>query len=340
MSTIRRVTLQFRDGASHMLDVCAGQSVLDAALKAQVPVLHQCQSGTCSSCTATLADGTATTRAGASTTLLRSEFDAGQRLLCVTEPQTDCTFTLNYDISAGQGKPAKARAFIDAIEHVAHNVVRLTLELAEADWLEFKPGQFLQLTVPGLGVVRSYSPASTVSDLPTIVLLVRLLPDGAMSNYLRQRAAPDDVLEIEGPFGNFFLRDKVRAPHIMVAGGTGLAPMLSMIDSMRRASGRRPPMLLSFGCATPDDLFCLDDIALRQQWLPTLKTRASVDRGAHGDLLTGNPVAALCESDVTDADTVAYLCGPPPMVEAAIARLQALGVRRENIHAEQFTPAS
>jgi len=331
------VSLTFKNGHSRAITVPAGQSVLDAALAAEIPILNQCHSGSCSSCQATLADGQAGMRAGASSTLLPSEFQAGQRLLCLTHPQSDCSFTLNYDNDFASGKPAKARAFIDEVDRLAHNVVRLTVELADGDWLEFKSGQFVQVTVPGVGSVRSYSPASTVRDLPKIVLLIRLLPDGAMSNYLRDSAKPDDILELEGPFGNFFLREKVMAPHIFVAGGTGIAPILSIIDSIRLASGRRPPMLLSFGCARPEDLFCLDDIALRQQWLPGLQARLSVDRDARENLLLGNPVDALQPADVKDPATVAYLCGPPPMVDAAIVKLQALGVRRDNIYAEQFT---
>jgi benzoate/toluate 1,2-dioxygenase reductase subunit len=289
---------------------------------------------------AKLVEGQAGMRAGASSTLMRSEFEAGERLLCLTQPETDCTFALNYESDAGTVKAVTAHAFVDSVEQVASNVVRLKLELAEGAWLDFNPGQFIQVRVPGTDVMRSYSPASTAAELPRIELLVRILEDGVMSTYLRERAQPDDVLEIEGPFGNFFLREKVSAPHIMVAGGTGLAPILAMIDSLRRAPGRKPPILLSFGCATPDQLFCLDDIELRKHWLPTLAARVSVDRNASGDLLIGNPVDAIREGDVTHRDAVAYLCGPPRMIEAATLRLTHLGLRPENIYAEQFAPSN
>jgi benzoate/toluate 1,2-dioxygenase reductase subunit len=340
MSTVRNVTFSFRDGKATSVAVQQGESVLDAALAAGIPVIHQCRSGSCSSCVAKLVEGRAGMRAGASSTLLRSEFDAGERLLCLTEPETDCTFALNYVSDAGTVKAVKAHAFVDSVEQVASNVVRLKLELAEGAWLDFKPGQFIQVRVPGTDVMRSYSPASTAADLPRIELLVRLLEDGVMSTWLRERAQPDDVLEIEGPFGNFFLREKVSAPHIMVAGGTGLAPILSMIDTLRRAPGRKPPILLSFGCATPDQLFCMDDIALRKHWLPMLAARVSVDRDASGDLLAGNPVDAIREGDVAHPDAVAYLCGPPRMIEAATLRLTHLGLRPENIYAEQFAPSN
>lgn len=334
---MHQVTVNFSDGVSRSFSVGAESNILDAALQAEVPLLFQCRSGSCSSCIAQLADGEAHTRAGASSTLLASEYAAGQRLLCLCQAQSDCTFELPYGSEVGSGSAREVHAFVDSAERIASNVVRLTLELAEGEYLEFRPGQFMQIRVPGYGVLRSYSPSSTLAGLPKLEFLIRLLPGGAMSSYLEEQAKPDDVLTVGGPYGAFFLREeKKRAPHIFVAGGTGLAPILSMIDSLRQGGGRKPPMLLTFGCATPDALFCLDDIELRQQWLPGLEARICVDREPSGELHHGSPVSALREGDVTSPDTVAYLCGPQPMIDAATTRLIQLGVAPANIFSEQF----
>ena len=264
-----QVTLRFADGATHTVLTEDGRSVLDAALQAGAPLIHQCHSGSCSSCIATLCEGSAVTQAGATTSLLSSEYAAGQRLLCVTRAQSDCVFELPYTSTAGQIAPVTAHAFVDGIERIASNVMKLTLELAEGDWLDFRPGQYLQVEIPGTETVRSYSPSSIAADLPRLELLVRLLPGGAMSSWLEGGAKPDDVVKIKGPYGAFFLReDHRRAKHIFVAGGTGLAPVLSMVDGIRQWGGRKPPMLLSFGCAVPEALFCLDELELRRQWLP------------------------------------------------------------------------
>ncbi|TXG93872.1 MAG: 2Fe-2S iron-sulfur cluster binding domain-containing protein [Zoogloea sp.] len=336
-----QVTLRFADGATHTVLTEDGRSVLDAALQAGAPLIHQCHSGSCSSCIATLCEGSAVTQAGATTSLLSSEYAAGQRLLCVTRAQSDCVFELPYTSTAGQIAPVTAHAFVDGIERIASNVMKLTLELAEGDWLDFRPGQYLQVEIPGTETVRSYSPSSIAADLPRLELLVRLLPGGAMSSWLEGGAKPDDVVKIKGPYGAFFLReDHRRAKHIFVAGGTGLAPVLSMVDGIRQWGGRKPPMLLSFGCAVPEALFCLDELELRRQWLPTLETRISVDRGAQGDVLSGSPVAALREGDVPNADTVAYLCGPQPMIDAATRRLIELGVPANHIYSEQFVASN
>ncbi|RJG13618.1 methane monooxygenase [Pseudomonas cavernicola] len=338
---IHQVTLNFADGVSRSFSVAAKNSILDAALAAEVPLLYQCQSGSCSSCIAHLSEGDAVTRPGASSTLLASEYAAGQRLLCLCQAQSDCTFELDYGSEVGSSAAREAHAFVDSIERIASNVMRLTLELAEGDWLEFRPGQFMQIEVPGYGAVRSYSPSSTAVVLPKLEFLVRLLPGGAMSGYLEEKANSEDVLTLSGPYGAFFLREeKRRAPHIFVAGGTGLAPILSMIDALHQGSGRKPPMLLSFGCAIPDALFCLDDIELRQQWLPTLEARICVDREPGPGLHHGSPVSALRAEDVTSPETVAYLCGPQPMIDAATARLIELGVDPANIFAEQFVASN
>jgi len=329
--------LRFADGVEQRFPVASGQSVLEAALAAGAPVLNQCRSGSCGSCVARLSGGDARMRSGAASSLLPSEQAQGQRLLCLTEACADSSFEFAYDSSTGAGGPVSASAFVDAIERIAPDAVRLKLELAEGDWLDFQPGQFVELTVPGTDAKRRYSMASSPADLPSIELLVRLLPAGAMSDYLGDRAKVDDVITLTGPYGAFFLREKVKAPHIMIAGGTGLAPMMSMLDAIRARPGTKPKVLLSFGCATPEGLFNLEELELRSHWMPGLRTRISVDAGeAAAGFRIGNPVDAVTPEDVQDPASVAYLCGPPGMVRAARAHLEALGLDPANIHAEQF----
>jgi benzoate/toluate 1,2-dioxygenase reductase component len=338
MLTSTKVTLAFTDGVEHELAVEPGQTVLDAAVAAELPVFFQCRSGSCSTCMATLVEGEAGTRAGASSTLLASEREEGKRLLCITEPKGECRFELGYDSAAGAGKPIEAKAFVNAIDRIASDVVRLELELAEGFWMDFKPGQFVQVSVPGTGEVRSYSMSSTPEDMPKIELLIRILPGGVMSDWLVNRAKVDDVLDVSGPYGSFFLREKVKAPHIMIAGGTGLAPMMSMIDTLRAAPGRKPKTLLSFGCQNAAGLFHMDALELRGHWMPTLDVRVCVEAGDGPDgTHASNPVAVIGKDETLDPESVAYLCGPPGMIEAARRHLEALGLDPANIHAEQFT---
>ena len=124
------------------------------------------------------------TRPGCSASLLSSEYAAGQRLLCVTQASSDCTFELPYTSTAGLNGPVAAHAFVNSVDRVASNVMKLSLELADGDWLDFRPGQYVQVEIPGSGEIRSYSPSSIAAGLPHLELLVRLLPGGAMSGWL------------------------------------------------------------------------------------------------------------------------------------------------------------
>lgn len=341
MSIPTKATIAFSDGVEHELAVAPGQSVLEAAIAAEAPVLFQCSTGSCGSCIAHLDAGDADHIAGASASLLPSERAEGFRLLCVTEARGECRFSVKYDSAAGLGRPVEAKAFVNAVERIASDVMRLEMELAEGFWMDFRPGQFIQVKVPGTEVFRSYSMATTAADLPKIELLIRILPGGVMSDWLVNRAAVDDVLDVSGPYGQFFLKEKVRAPHVMIAGGTGLAPMLSMIDALRAAPGRKPRVLLSFGCQTPEGLFAREALDLRGHWMPTLETRISVDRGEPGEgVRLGNPVTAITAADGLTPDSVAYLCGPPAMIEAARHHLESLGLSPDNIFAEQFVAST
>src|SRR5690554_2022331 len=145
---LHQVTLNFSDGVTHSFQVAQGANVLEAAIAADMPVLYQCRSGGCSSCICTLADGEAVTQPGASSSLLSSEYEAGQRLLCVSQANSDCTFNLPSVTGVGPGTPHEVNAFIDPVEAMASNVWRLTLALAEGAGMRFGPARSCQFALP------------------------------------------------------------------------------------------------------------------------------------------------------------------------------------------------
>ena len=130
MSTPTEAVLIFSDGVERELAVEPGQSVLEAALAAEAPVLYQCSTGSCGTCLARLEAGQADHRAGITSSLLPSEREQGYRLLCLTEPKSNCRFSLAYDSAAGTGRPVEAKCFVNAVERIAGDVMRLELELA------------------------------------------------------------------------------------------------------------------------------------------------------------------------------------------------------------------
>ncbi|MGH7932441.1 MAG: FAD-binding oxidoreductase [Candidatus Binataceae bacterium] len=337
----RKVTFCFDDGVEKEVAVAHDEFVLDAALRQNVPLVHQCRSGSCSTCVAQLIAGNVEMTHERSTSLIAAEAAEGKRLLCSAYARADSAVRLSYPSTLiYEGAPRVFAATVGALEWPAETVAKLTLELSGGADFAFHSGQYVRVRIPETDQWRSYSMASVSRDVPILQFLVRIIPGGAMSEYLRGRCHGGDALEVEGPRGAFILRES-RAPHIFVAGGTGLAPILSMIDAIRRHSGARPSMTLSFGCASDAQFFYRDEVELRQWWMPSLKLILSADRvgSPESGLITGTPVAALGHVSVGDGATVAYLCGPPPMIAAARKRLEELGVKPEHIYAENFVPS-
>jgi len=337
-SPTRRVLLRFSDGETREVDVDAGESVLSAAKRAGHALASQCQVGTCCTCVARLTRGIAEMPAGRVTPLTRDETAAGQRLLCQTHPASDATFDLEYPASVLTGNPAiPFTARIHRVTWVAASVVQLDVRVPKSLRLRFLAGQYCRIKVPGGEEWRSYSMASGEHEQGKLSFLIRVLSSGAMSEYLRTEARAGQTLEMEGPIGGFVLEPSQR-PHVLVAGGTGLAPMLSMLDKIRLVRPT-PPVLLVFGCAAEADLFLTDELEARTGFMSTLTVRVTLEApdSAQG-VLKGNPVEALTPDDILP-DTIAYLCGPPGMIAAAERRLVELGVEPHDVRAEQFLPS-
>jgi benzoate/toluate 1,2-dioxygenase reductase subunit len=332
------IVLRFEDGVEKRITVAAGEYVLDAALRQEIALVHQCRSGSCSTCVAQMVDGDLRMDASRAHSLIPAEIGQGRRLLCSTRAHADSIVRLDYPSDLlDEAGPELFSATVDDAEMVSDTVVRLVLKAPRGIDFAYHSGQYVRVKVPGTDQWRSYSMASLPRDLPKMEFLIRLIPGGSMSEYLTARCEPGDEIEVEGPLGAFILRES-HAPHVFVAGGTGVAPIISMLDSIRRRSGVKPPMLLSFGCASDSQFFYRDEVELRAAWMPQLRLRLSADRveDPASGLVQANPVQVLTPEDVADPGTVAYLCGPPPMIEAARRRLTEMGIDPEHIYAEQF----
>ncbi|MGH7905458.1 MAG: FAD-binding oxidoreductase [Candidatus Binataceae bacterium] len=335
------VILRFEDGVEKRIVVNPGEYVLDAALRNDIALVHQCRSGSCSTCAGQLVEGDLKMDPARAVSLIPGEIAQGRRLLCSAHAFSDAVVRLDYpsDLLDEPG-PELFTATVDEAEFIADTVVRLVLKAPREVDFAFQSGQYIRIKVPGTGQWRSYSMASLPRDLPKLEFLIRIIPDGAMSEYLTARCEAGDEIEVEGPLGAFILRES-RGQHIFVAGGTGVAPIISMLDTIRRRSGVKPPMLLSFGCASDRQFFHREEVELRSMWMPQLRLKLSADKvdDAECGLAQGNPVQMLEADDVEGVDTAAYLCGPPRMIEAARERLIELGVEPEHIYAEQFVPS-
>ncbi len=334
-SSVCNVSLRFTDGETRDFAVASGSTVLAAAKAAGLRLASQCQIGTCCTCAAVLTSGTAEMGTERLLALTKQEVSGGHRLLCQTVVSTDASFNIEYPSSLLLANPpVNFTAKVSRLTWLAESVVQLDVKIPKVMRLKFTAGQYCRIKVPGTEEWRSYSMASGEHEQSKCTFLIRVLPTGVMSDFLRSEAGVGTGLEMEGPHGGFVLEPSER-PHVLIAGGTGLAPMLSMLDKLRLVRPT-PPILLVFGCVREADLFHLDELEARTAFMPSLQVRVCLeDRSTAPGVVGGNPVSVLSSSDFLE-NSIAYLCGPPGMIAAAELALIGFGLNPEDIRSEQF----
>ena len=332
-STMHRARLIFQDGAELAVPVESGQTLLEGALALNAPLRYDCCAGTCGSCVVQCLAGETRVDMANRLPVSAEELTAGFRPACLTRLISDATFELPYPSRSPPSEPSRHTAHIVGMRRAAPSVVLLTLQLDRPDAFLFHSGQYVRLAAPGAGEARAYSIASTQADLPLLELMVRLVSVGKTSQWLQHTAKVGDRVKLQAPLGAFSVDARAQR-HVFVAGGTGLAPVLSMIRSLR---GRAEAALLCFGCTRREELFYESELAALAAAMPEFEVRIAVMEGADGDLRTGTAVSLLQQNDF-DANTACYLCGPPLMVNAARQTLMSFGVAAKSIRAERFQP--
>lgn len=320
------------------MSIGSGENLVAAANRQGVSLPVDCLEGVCGTCKLRLVDGRVEEKFHSDDALSSEEVAAGYVLACQSAAQSDIVvMTAALASQLRLGKPKTHTATVTGVEAVAKNTVHLKLDYADA--FDFLPGQYAKLKIPGTESWRSYS-FTTPPGGRELGFLIRVLPHGATSDYLRS-AKVGDVLTLTGPHGAFFLRPNTAAS-VMVAGGTGLGPMLSMAQTLAEQVGETPPVTLLYGVNYSGEVACQDILDKLVDSLPNFSyevTVASADQcrpfrhGLVTDLL-----------DRIDAEKKAaatfYLCGPPPMIEAARNKLKSLGVDEARIVFEKFLPAA
>ncbi|MBR8180903.1 2Fe-2S iron-sulfur cluster binding domain-containing protein [Burkholderia ambifaria] len=336
-----RIEITTRDGAPFGFDCEPGQDLLAAAAQADITLPSQCRRGSCGACQATVVDGPYEMQAHSADAL-----PAGQPravLLCRTTPLGDLRVVAPYDRAKVLLQPVPVRtARIAALDAIARDTMRVELQIEPDDAFgvaaEFEAGQFAELEVPGSGLRRPYSLANTSNWDGRMEFLIRLRAGGWFSTYLRERARPGDRLTVRVPMGGFGLFADSLRPRWFVAGGTGLAPILSMLRRMAEYQETDDARLF-FGVNEESELFMLDELERLRAELPQLRVDVCVWRpGVEWTGLRGTPVdplrAALAHAPVLPD---VYVCGPPPLVEGAREVAAAAGVPDAQFASERFT---
>jgi len=326
------------------IEVDEDQTVLRAAAEQGIMLMHGCKEGQCSSCKSFVLDGDDIELDRYSTFALPDyERDEGFTLLCRAHVYEDVTIELlNYDEEMiRSGLPIQeAVAEVAANEPVTPDMRRLVLRLVGPREIKFFPGQYVDITIPGTDVTRSFSMANTTCREDGLLeFVIKIYPDGQFSHFLHTELAAGDRLDLVGPFGVFTLREGQDCDLVFVGGGAGMAPILSLLRSMdERGIQRRATYY--YGARRRRDLCFEDELGALERSLPSFQYVPALSEPAEDDAWDGEVglITDVVKRHAGDlAGSHAYVCGPPPMVEAAIPMLTGLGVPEKHVYYDKFT---
>ncbi len=325
------------------VEVAEGQTLLDACLRSGVWLPHACGHGLCGSCKVEVLDGEIDHGDASAFALMDFERGEGKTLACTARCLSDVTIEadIEEDPDARRIPVRDFTATVVGLNRLTHDVMEVRLAL-EGAGMEFQAGHYVNVSFPGIEGARAFSLANPPSEATLLELQIRRVPGGLATGHVHERLAVGDRLTVTGPYGRFFVRKSSPLPMIFLAGGTGLSSPRSMILDLL-AEGRTEPMLLIHGVRARRDLYdqaLFEDLAARHanlSYLPVLSEPAADDAWS-GE--TGFVHEALQRHFPNGfAGHKAYLCGPPPMVEACIRTLMQGRLFERDIYTERFLTA-
>jgi len=309
-----------------------GESLLDAALRADVSLAYSCRTGRCSTCRSRVLSGT-TEALHEETGLAVDERAAGWILSCVRAATSDALIEFD-DLGDVRLTPAKTLPCrIHSLELVSDDVLKVTLRLPPNSGFSYRPGQYIDVIGHG-GLRRSYSIANAPAKGAHLELHIRRVPGGAMSDYWFALAKPNDLLRMNGPLGTFFLRDAAGLDLVFLSTGTGIAPVKAMLEGLAEMAPDISPRSASvyWGGRTPQDIYWNPGaLGFEHRFIPVLSRANAEWAGARGHvqnaLLADNP--ALGQVSV-------YACGSDAMIHSASEVLTAAGLPARRFHSDAF----
>lgn len=333
------VTLLTRDAITLEFPCASGATVLDAAEDAGFYPASMCRDGQCGQCGAHALSGDYTLR-----THNPEALPAGDHavLLCCCLPQGDLTIALPYDNAQLPRQIIPTRdAVIEALAPAGTSALCLTLRLTPdarlGQSVDFLPGQYMEISLPGTALQRAYS----LTNLPNwdglLTFLIRLVPGGTFTSWLRQTAQIGDTLHVRGPFGQFGFDDSSPRARWLVGGGCGFAPLLSMLRQMAEFQDSTQVHLI-YGINTVEDALPDAIFTALQESLPQLQITLAV---WHGPLpvhamqgTTAECITKLLAQTGEKPDV--YVCGPPKMLESVTQAALQAGISKEHIFSERL----
>lgn len=327
------------------------ETVLDAAFRQGILLMHGCREGQCSACKSLLLDGDLEMGKYSTFALPDFERDEGYVLLCRGKAYSDLDVELlNYDEETIQSGILiqKLQTAVEEIEPLTHDIRRLRLKIVEGERMVFNAGQYVDIYIPGSDEHRAFSMANTPATSDEtgtedyLEFIIKLYPGGLFSSLLESGLKIGDRLELKGPYGSFMLRETSNSDLLFIGGGSGMAPLWSMLNHMAERGIQRK-VTFYYGARTRKDLFYLDRLQQLAERLPGFRFVPALSEPRPEDKWEGETgfISDVIDRSLAPGQTEleAYLCGPPPMIDAAMAVLFRKGVSEGGIFFDKFTPA-
>jgi propane monooxygenase reductase component len=319
-------------------EVDEDETVLRGAFRQGLMLMHGCKEGQCAACKSFLLDGEVDLEKYSTFALNDFEKEEGWTLLCRAHAESDLEIELiNYDEEIlRSGVPEQTEELkVETLEALTHDIYRLVLDATE---LKYKPGQYVDIKIPGSEDVRSFSMANLPSG--KLEFMIKAYPDGKFSGLLSEgKLAEGHELQVTGPYGVFTLRRNSDRPLLFIGGGAGMAPILALLRALADQGSERKAVYY-YGARGPKDLFHLDELKELEERLPNftfVPALSDCDEQEDWDGERGLITDVVQQREDSLEGMDAYLCGPPPMVDAAIAMLDANGVPEERVFYDKFT---
>ncbi|AFM15118.1 dehydrogenase of unknown specificity, short-chain alcohol dehydrogenase like protein [Mycolicibacterium chubuense NBB4] len=337
MSDTYSVALSFEDGVTRFITCRSDQTVADASYRQRINIPLDCRDGACGTCKALCESARYDGGTYIDDALSGDEAAAGYVLPCSMRPRSDLVLQIAGTSDLAKTQAATYTGTLAQLDRLSATTVKIGIDIPNRGELAFLPGQYVNIAVPGTDQTRSYS-FSNAPHEDRLTFLIKLSPGGAMSDYLTDRARVGDQLTFTGPNGSFFLREADR-PVLLLAGGTGLAPVLSMLRAMRDSGSTRSTHLI-YGVSTDEDLAAVDEIDELDRAMAHFTWDYCVSDPASSAPNRGPDrayVTSLIEAEhLNDGDVAIYLCGPPPMVEAVRTHVSGAGIEPTGFYYEKF----
>ena len=324
------------------IEVEDGQAILDACLRAGIWLPYACNHGVCGTCKIDVVDGEVDHNHASSFALMDVEREEQKCLACCATLESDVTIEADID-----EEPDALSLPIEDITATVANIEALTptikgiwLQLP-GDGMAFQAGQYINVTVPGLEHPRAFSIASSPAEKNLLELNIRQVEGGAATAFLHDELSVGDELSITGPLGRFFVRKSQPEPMIFIAGGSGLSSPKSMILDLLEGGDERQITLL-YGARNQEELYYQDLFAELAAKHANFSYLAALSDGEDGWAGERGFVHELAERHFNNqfANHNAYLCGPPPMIDACITSLMRGRLFEDHIFMESFFTAA